>query len=109
MKDLYAQLYVLLDSVNKILKYSNWYNLEDFINDEKTFDACLMQFQHMWESSKKLVDNFWEIEGLPIKKMVWLRNFIAHEYLGICERIIYDTIREDIPEIKRLLEQKIEK
>lgn len=47
MKSIHISLQVLLESINKILEYTLGYDLEKFLEDEKTYDACLMQFQHL--------------------------------------------------------------
>lgn len=53
MKILVSSLNVLLDSISQIESYVYWYDFEKFINDRKTFDAVLMQLQHIWETTKK--------------------------------------------------------
>ncbi len=109
MKILVSSLNVIVDSINQIEKYIYWYDFEMFIDDRKTFDAVLMQLQHIWETTKKVTINFWDIEWLPINEMIWLRNFIAHNYLWISESIIWETVINDIPEIKTKLLIEIEK
>ena len=42
VKDKLSLLKLLLDSINKILKYTEDFTLNDLEKDEKTFDACLM-------------------------------------------------------------------
>lgn len=109
MKILVSSLNVILDSINQIELYIKWYNFTKFIEDRKTFDAVLMQLQHIWETTRKVVDNFWEIKALLTKEMVWLRNFIAHDYLWISEKIIWETVISDLPEIKIKLLKEIRK
>ncbi len=106
MKNLDIALKTLLDSINSILDYTDWYNLEDFTEDKKTFDACLMQFQHLWESTRKILENFSWVDFLP-KEIVWLRNYIAHEYLWISEKVIFNTIKNDLPNLKKIIEKNL--
>lgn len=107
MKILVASLNLILDSINQIEFYIKWYDFEKFIDDRKTFDAVLMQLQHIWETTKKVIYNFWDIKWLPVNEMVWLRNFIAHDYLWISEKIIWETIISDLPDIKNKLLKEI--
>lgn len=100
MKILTASLNIILDSIITIENYTKWYDFEKFISDRKTFDATLMQLQHIWETTRKIVQNFWDISELPTSQMIWLRNFIAHEYLWISESIIWETVISDLPELK---------
>jgi uncharacterized protein with HEPN domain len=69
------------------------------------FDAIIMQLLHLWETTKKMSDNFSNLDFLPIEEMIWMRNFIAHNYLWISEKMIYNTILHDIPEIKDRIEK----
>jgi len=69
------------------------------------FDAIIMQLLHLWETTKNMSDNFPNIDFLPVKEMIWMRNFIAHNYLWISEKMIYNTIIHDIPEIKKRIEK----
>lgn len=103
MKILQASLKIILDSIITIEDYTNWYDFEKFISDRKTFDATLMQLQHIWETTRKIVQNFWDIEKLPTSQMIWLRNFIAHEYLWISESIIWETVVWDLPKLKKII------
>jgi len=107
MKILVSSLNVLLDSITLIELYIKWYSFEKFVEDRKTFDAVLMQLQHIWETTRKIVDNFWDIDSLPTKEMIGLRNFIAHDYLWISEKIIWETVVSDLPEIKDKLLKEI--
>lgn len=103
-----SQLRVILDSVDRLLYYIDWYSFNDFVDDKKTLDACLMQLQHLWETTKKLVDNFWDIDFLPTNEMIWLRNYIVHEYLWINIKLIYETIKNDLPELKEKIEKYLD-
>jgi uncharacterized protein with HEPN domain len=68
------------------------------------FDAIIMQLLHLWESTKKMSDNFPNLDFLPVEEMIWMRNFIAHNYLWISEKVIYNTVINDIPELKIRIE-----
>jgi uncharacterized protein with HEPN domain len=100
----------MMESICKIQEYTNSMDFETFDRDNKTIDACLMQFQHLWETANKLKTNFPEENSLPYSEIIGLRNFIAHEYLGIDIGIVWDTISEHLPtlelQIKHLLETR---
>jgi uncharacterized protein with HEPN domain len=109
MKVLVSSLNVILDSIDRIEEYIIWLDFDKFIEDNKTFDAVLMQLQHIWETTKSTVEKFWDIEWLPIKEMIGLRNFISHDYLWISKRIIWETVVSDLPEIRIKLLEEISK
>lgn len=103
-KEKIAIIQNLIISCDRILEYSLWYGYNDFINDYKTFDAIIAQLMHLWEITKIYRDNFWEIEWLPMSEVIWMRNFIAHNYLWISKKIIYNVVVSEIPKIKNILE-----
>ena len=53
-------LYVndLVSSVENILTYTSEFNFESFLNDQKTIDAVLRNFEIMGESVKNLSDEY---------------------------------------------------
>ncbi len=103
-KDIYTYFEIILETINTIKQYTLGMDFEVFSWDGKTIDACLMQFQHLWETTNKLKTNFPKEDSLPYAEIIWFRNFIAHEYLGIDIGIVWDTIVHNLP----LLEEKIQ-
>jgi uncharacterized protein with HEPN domain len=79
-------------------------SFENFCDDSKTFDACCMQLQHIWECGVKL----WNItqnnyKNIPFVQLRWFRNKITHDYAWVDEEIIWKTIQLSLPELKKLL------
>lgn len=108
-KDLY------LDDIYRasanILKYVKGYEFKDFKKDQKTVDAVLRNLEIIGEASTKLRKDFkgfcQKNDVVSWNEMAGLRNVVAHEYHGVDLEIIWKTIEEDIPglkkEIKKLL------
>lgn len=64
-----------------------------------------MQFQHLGETANKLKTISHEDNSLPYREIVGFRNFIAHDYIGIELAEVWDTIEQDLPELKQKLTQ----
>lgn len=103
MKDLNIYLKYLLDAIKQIEFYTKNMNFNKFDNDQKTIDACLMQLEHIWETTKNIRKNYPDFDQLPKREMSWLRDFIAHDYLWIDNEIIRDTIKIDLIVVKRII------
>lgn len=92
----------ILLAIKKIEKYSGNLNFADFSKDEKTIDAVIRNFEVMGEAVNNLSD---EIKSknvdLPWRKIISMRNKIIHEYFGVDLEIIWQTIKEDLPEFKK--------
>jgi uncharacterized protein with HEPN domain len=92
----------IIEAINKIQSYSN-----DFIDgdhlyeDNKSFDAVLMNFIVIGEMAEKLSEDFKEknnhIDWFNIKGF---RNIIAHNYFGIDAEEIWQITQNDIPKLK---------
>ena len=72
------------------------------------FDACIMRLQSIGESVKRINDKTSErlfpcYPLVPWKAVIGLRNLISHEYSNVYEVLIFETIKNDIPAMKKTL------
>lgn len=67
--------------------------------------ACIKQMEIIGEASNhistELKSKFQEIEWAQI---VGMRNVFAHEYFGIDSSLVWEIIKNDIPELKGKIE-----
>ena len=87
----------ILEASNKIKLYTRDLTFEEFINDDKTIDAVVRNFEIIGEASNRIPDeiqlNYSSIEWKRIKGF---RNRIVHEYFGIDYEIIWKIIQEQL-------------
>ncbi len=95
-------LRTMLESVEKIERFSlNIRSWQDLKMDEKTFDACLMNFVIIGESVLRLESSFIETNRhMEWHKIKGFRNLIAHDYFGIDVEEVWDIITNKIPQLK---------
>ena len=99
----------ILDSINKISGYTQLFrNADELYNDNKSFDAVLMNFVIIGEMVAKLSEEFKENNS----KVDWsnikgFRNIIAHQYFGIDAEEVWGIILNELPILKRELEKVI--
>lgn len=90
------------NSINKIEKYTNGVNLDDFSRDDKSIDAVVRNLSIIGEAvmnlPKEIKDNNSEMAW---KEIIGMRNKVVHEYFGIDEEILWKTIQEDLPVFKK--------
>ena len=97
------QLYLrdILDSINKIAKFSQELSYEDFKANDMAIDAIVRNLEIIGEAARNMPaevkDNNTEI---PWEKMVSMRNKILHEYFGVDLEILWKTTQEDLPVLK---------
>ena len=101
----------ILASIERIKEYTRNLDFEQFRSDTKTFDAVVRNFEIIGEAAahvpEEIVANHPEIPGQDMRDM---RNVLAHEYFGINENIVWNTIQDDllplVPQLKSLLEKE---
>jgi len=95
----------ILDSLNKIFKYTQNMSYEDFIDDDKTIDAIIRNIEIMGEAVKYLpADVRDEFPEIPFKKIAGMRDKIIHGYFGINYDDVWATIQSDLPKLKPQIE-----
>lgn len=103
------KLYIdqILDSVRKVESYVQGSTKEKFLTDEKTQSALMMQLTLIGEISKKISDETKGKINLPWKKIIGFRDQAIHNYFDIDLNVVWDTIGEDIPILKKELRDRI--
>jgi uncharacterized protein with HEPN domain len=104
VKDPLFHEWEILDAIEKISLYIHGMDFEAFRADEKTFDACCMKLQHIGECGikmSKIVPKGYK--NIPFTQMVGFRNQLSHDYAGIDDEIVWNTIQKSLPELKKLL------
>ena len=73
-------------------------------NDEKTVDAVIRNIEVIGEASSHLpIEVQEQYEDVPWGMMKGIRNILAHEYFGIDLEIVWKTIKDDLPILKKRL------
>ena len=91
----------ILKSCVKITTYTHEMTYEDFLEDERTYEAVLLNLQIIGESVKNISDEVRnrspEIEW---RKIAGLRDMIAHAYFQIEPEIVWDIIQTKIQPLR---------
>ena len=99
----------ILDAIKAVQGYTKGMKYETFVADRKTVDAVIRNLIVIGEAAVRLSDDFiGKHPNLPWRDMLDMRNFIVHEYFGVSDRIIWDTVQNDlpplIPELAKILD-----
>lgn len=97
------------EAARKIISYTQGMSFDDFLNDDKTTDAVVRNFEIIGEASARVPGDFKsdhpEIEW---RRMTGLRNRIIHEYFGINYATVWKIKEENIPELVEFIQQAID-
>jgi uncharacterized protein with HEPN domain len=96
----------ILDALDAIADYAGG-RLEDVSIDEPVvLDAVLLRLIVIGEAIKNVGPGLRErAPGIPWGNYAGLRDVIAHQYFRIQTQIIENTIRRDLPELRRAVQQ----
>ena len=106
MKDAGVGFYLLhiVDSCEKILRYTRGMEHSDFIADHMVQDAVLRNFEIIGEAAKHVPDDF--RAGHPEinwRGMAGLRDILIHEYFGIDLVNVWNISKASLPETLKAL------
>ena len=107
-RDNFLLLEDMLESALKILKYTNGLNYEKFLNDEKTVDAVIRNFEIIGEAANRIDTEFkMNNSHLEWKRIRGFRNRVVHDYFGIDYEIVWSIIESDLEKLIFQLENLI--
>ena len=99
----------MLQSAIKIKRYTDKLDYDSFVEDDKTIDAVVRNFEIIGEAANRIDPDFRtknpEIEW---KRIRGFRNRIIHEYFGIDYEIVWSIIENYLDELIDWLETLIE-
>ena len=79
---------------------------DEFLKDKKTQKAVVWQIHIIGEATKNIPASIREkYKEVPWKYMARIRDKIAHFYFGIDYEIVWNVIKEKLPEIKPVIEK----
>jgi len=100
----------IFDSICEAEEFVGGMSFEEFIKDKKTINAVIRSFEVMGEAVKNISKSIKKkYPEIPWKRMAGMRDKLIHEYFGVDLEIVWETIKEDIPKIKPLIREILDK
>lgn len=79
-------------------------SFEDFSKNELLQDSMMFRLIQVSENARKLTDSFRKVQkDIPWNDVFGLRNHIVHAYGGLVLKIVYETLKQDIPDLTKKL------
>ena len=86
---------------------SQFDNTQDLLYSFTHWDSVIREFEIIGEATKYLLKD--ELINKNYRKIVDFRNHITHEYFGIDEDIVWETINQKLDEFQEVIEKLIDK
>jgi len=98
----------ILDAIAEIQKFTRGMSYEAFKEDDKAVRAVEMNFIIIGEAASQIPEEVEENHpAIPWNLMRAMRNRIVHAYFEVDEKLMWDTIQNDLPplviELEKLL------
>ncbi len=98
------------EAIRRIKIYTDKSSYDDFVQDLKTQDAVVRNFEIIGEAVKFLNQEFRDTHSeIPWKKIAGIRDRLIHHYFGVNFEIIWTIIQEELEffekEIKKIIKK----
>lgn len=91
----------ILDGIDKAEEFIESLDYDGFVNDEKTSFAVVRALEIIGEAAKQIPDAIRDQHpDIPWREMAGTRDVLTHRYFGINYRVVWRTVREDLPKVK---------
>lgn len=107
-RDWHDRIRDILDAIAEIQRFTHNMDYETFKKDDKCIRAVEMNFIIIGEAANQIPEDVEEkYTTIPWSLMRAMRNRIVHVYFKVDEKLMWDTVQNDllplIPELEKLL------
>ncbi|UUX92421.1 HepT-like ribonuclease domain-containing protein [Methanoplanus endosymbiosus] len=97
----------IITAIEKIESFVGDTTEDDFALDEKTQFAVIRGLEIIGEAVKKIPpENKEKYPKVPWKELAGMRDKLIHAYFGVNIEIVWLTVKEDLPEIKKIISER---
>jgi uncharacterized protein with HEPN domain len=98
----------MLENAEKAVSFVQGMKFEDFQKDDKAVYAVIRAFEIIGEAARQIPENVHKANPeIPWREITGMRNKLTHEYFGVNTKVVWKTVKEDLPLIIPALKKMI--
>jgi len=99
----------ILESIEKIERYTLGVSYEEFMKDDKLKDAVVRNLEIIGEAANYIPDEIKvKYKDIPWRQIVGLRHRLIHGYFVVDYDIVWNIVIKDIPRLKTAIKRIFE-
>lgn len=96
----------MIEIIKKLQNYTKDVDYKSFSDNEMLVEACVFNLSQLGETANKINLEFETANPqIPWRQIYGLRNRIIHDYEGINLKLIWEIIKDDLPELLKELDK----
>ncbi len=101
-----VRLQHIFDAILEIESYIENKDFNDFTENSMMRFACIKQMEIIGESGNHISDETKsKFSTVAWSQIVGMRNVFVHEYFGVDSSLVWEIIKNDIPELKTKIKE----
>jgi len=105
-KDQFAYVGHIKEAIESIEEFLAGVDFQKFSENKMIFNAVVRELEIIGEAANSIDEDFKnQFSDIPWRKMIGMRNTIAHEYFAVNKEIVWKTCQKSLPELKKMMEK----
>jgi len=105
-KDTFAYIGHIKEAIETIEGYLTDVDFQKFSENKMIFDAVVRELEIIGEAANNIDGDFQkQFPEVPWRKIIGMRNNIAHEYFAVNKEVVWKTCKKNLPELKKVIEK----